>query len=230
VPTFWLDKVCIDQSNIADGLRVLPVNVMACNRVMVLCGHTYQHRLWCIWELFTLLAFARLDQAVGRLLLMPLKQSGEENDVAYQLKRFDVKAARCYDPNEEARLRSIIVALGEDQFNQRIQKLGATILQRQSHSGIVRSTSLSKVCGWFRRARQPNQTSSNANATIIGNAQPQHQEVHRAVPSSLEARDGLNEDLVVPDGGTIHITDVPDVVLDMRFIRDGRVVLDMTHI
>jgi hypothetical protein len=27
-PTFWLDKVCIHQSRIGDGLRSLPVNVM----------------------------------------------------------------------------------------------------------------------------------------------------------------------------------------------------------
>ena len=36
-----LDKVCIDQSNIGDGLKVLPVNVMACRRMLVLCGPTY---------------------------------------------------------------------------------------------------------------------------------------------------------------------------------------------
>ncbi|OLP97814.1 hypothetical protein AK812_SmicGene19795 [Symbiodinium microadriaticum] len=29
-PTFWVDKFCIDQRDVADGLRVLPVNVMAC--------------------------------------------------------------------------------------------------------------------------------------------------------------------------------------------------------
>ena len=28
--TIWLDNVCIDQSNSSDGLRVLPVHVMAC--------------------------------------------------------------------------------------------------------------------------------------------------------------------------------------------------------
>ena len=32
-PTFWLDKVCIDQANISDGLKVLPINVMACKQV-----------------------------------------------------------------------------------------------------------------------------------------------------------------------------------------------------
>ena len=35
-PTFWLDKVCIDQSNIGDGLRVLPVNVMAAKKMLVM--------------------------------------------------------------------------------------------------------------------------------------------------------------------------------------------------
>ena len=28
----WLCRCCIDQSNIDDGLRVLPVNVMACRQ------------------------------------------------------------------------------------------------------------------------------------------------------------------------------------------------------
>merc|ERR1712137_503168 len=56
-PTFWLDKVCIDQTNLADGLRVLPINVMQCHKMLVLCGETYARRLWCLWELFTLLAF-----------------------------------------------------------------------------------------------------------------------------------------------------------------------------
>ena len=44
-PTFWLDKVCIDQNNIGDGLRSLPIAVMACKRMMVLCGHTSKPRL-----------------------------------------------------------------------------------------------------------------------------------------------------------------------------------------
>ena len=45
-PTFWLDKVCIDQDNIGDGLKVLPVIVMACKKMLVLCGPTYPARLW----------------------------------------------------------------------------------------------------------------------------------------------------------------------------------------
>merc|ERR1712232_1036707 len=50
-PTFWLDKACIDQANIRDGLKVLPINIMSARRVLVLWGPTYPKRLWCIWEL-----------------------------------------------------------------------------------------------------------------------------------------------------------------------------------
>ena len=37
-PTLWLDKVCIDQSAIDDGLRTLPVKIMASRQVLALCG------------------------------------------------------------------------------------------------------------------------------------------------------------------------------------------------
>merc|ERR1712157_307902 len=75
-PTFWLDKVCINQSDIKDGLKVLPVNVMACNAVLVLCGETYPTRLWCIWELYTLFSFAKADKALDRIVFRTLDQTG----------------------------------------------------------------------------------------------------------------------------------------------------------
>ena len=40
-PRVWLDKVCIDQRNIQQSLRVLPVYLQSCKRTMVLCGDTY---------------------------------------------------------------------------------------------------------------------------------------------------------------------------------------------
>ena len=52
----WLDKVCIDQEHISDGLRVLPVNAMACG--CFVADHT---RLVCIWELFAAMALVIHD-------------------------------------------------------------------------------------------------------------------------------------------------------------------------
>lgn len=142
-PTFWLDKACIDQENLADGLRVLPVNVMACRRVLVLCGETYTQRLWCIWELFTLMAFASMDQALERLHVVPLNAPGSVDSIR-QLTDFCVDEAHCYDPNEERRLKHVIEGLGKGRFNQRVRELGAACLEAQhqvSDDGILRYSS-----------------------------------------------------------------------------------------
>jgi len=123
-PTFWLDKVCIDQQNIADGLKVLPINVMSCRKMLVVCGPTYPTRLWCAWELCTLFSFMREEQALDRCHLVALTSdpSAEEESVN-QLTKFDVNHAHCYDPNEEAKLRRVIDAVGEEQFNDRVRAL-----------------------------------------------------------------------------------------------------------
>merc|ERR1712048_1513026 len=60
-PTFWLDNVCIDQQNISQGLKVLPIHLMACRKMLVLSGPTYPTRLWCAWELLTLMEFEVAD-------------------------------------------------------------------------------------------------------------------------------------------------------------------------
>ena len=127
-PTIWLDKVCIDQNNIAEGLRVLPVNVTACAKMLVLCGPTYPERLWCAWELCTLFSFLSMEAALARIVLLPIDSTAfgepQETSSLEKLQRFDVAEARCYDPNEEKVLRKIIGAVGKDHFNMRIRELG----------------------------------------------------------------------------------------------------------
>lgn len=125
-PTFWLDKVCIDQDNIAEGLKVLPVTVMACSKMLVLCGHTYPERLWCVWELCTLFSFMTdLDQAHERVELVPLTTSSahSDRDVFAPLRHFDVDLAHCYDPNEEQALMTVINAVGKKRFQGRVRDL-----------------------------------------------------------------------------------------------------------
>ena len=127
-PTFWLDKVCIDQSNIGDGLKVLPINVMACKKMLVLCGPSYPSRLWCAWELCTLLSFMRQEHALQRVTLCPLDGFG--SDVLADLEKFNLSDAKCYDPNEETRLRKVISAVGEERFNVRIRALAKSCRTR----------------------------------------------------------------------------------------------------
>ena len=126
LPTYWLDKVCIDQTNITDGLRVLVANVLACKKVLVVCGNTYSSRLWCILELFTLFSFSDDDEmALNRVEILPIEEGGVTRDgVIASLVSFRLEDAHCYDPNEEARIRDVMAAVGEERFVNRIRSLG----------------------------------------------------------------------------------------------------------
>eukprot|EP00439_Symbiodinium_sp_Y106_P078280 s77_g17.t1 len=128
-PTFWVDKFCIDQRDVADVLRVLPVNVMACRKVLVLCGRTYPTRLWCAWELCVLLSFMSLEMALKQLVVMPLSQAS-----LGELAKFD---------SSELRLRRVITAIGQVRFESKIRAVGQLILDRELNGqGLMMDTSL----------------------------------------------------------------------------------------
>ena len=53
---------------------------------------------------------------------------------------FDLGKARCYDPNEEARLRSVMRAVGEERFVKRVRSLGVKLLEKEmAAAGMVDS-------------------------------------------------------------------------------------------
>eukprot|EP00947_MAST-08B_sp_MAST-8B-sp1_P001870 g1870.t1 len=143
-PRYWLDKVCIDQQNITDGLRVLVVNVMACRKVLVVCGKTYTERLWCILELFVLFAFSDDEKAtLRRVELLPIEDEGiTRESVLKSIAEFRLDEAHCYDPNEEARLRGVMKAVGEEKFVERVRSLGQRLLEldEKGSRGSVRGT------------------------------------------------------------------------------------------
>jgi uncharacterized protein YoxC len=135
-PTFWLDKVCIDQDAITDGLRALPVNIMACRKMLVLWGPTYPNRLWCAWELCTLLSFMSAEEAAERVTFVPITTEPLSTIVS-MLSAFDVRDAHCFDPNEEAKLQMVIDAVGTEHFNANIRRLAVQKtqqLERQQQS------------------------------------------------------------------------------------------------
>jgi len=75
--------------------------------------------------LFTLFSFTSLQLAIKRLKIFSLDDDDDDDDddLLERLKNFNVKDAHCYDPNEETKLRYIIVANGEDEFNRRVRDL-----------------------------------------------------------------------------------------------------------
>jgi len=133
-PTFWLDKCCIDQHSIADGLKVLPVNLMACKQVLVLCGETYVNRLWCMWELYVLFMFN--SQNVKNKIVVPEALNRTVN-LAQLLGTFDISEARCFDPNEEAKIQAVIQAGGVADFCHVLRVLGRQIAdQNRQHAAM----------------------------------------------------------------------------------------------
>lgn len=78
----------------------------------------YPERLWCVWELCTLFSFSSVEHAVKRIILRGVDEEPEK--LKRQLMNFRLANAHCYDPNEETRLRRIIGAVGESEFNNRI--------------------------------------------------------------------------------------------------------------
>merc|ERR1712216_7635 len=146
-PTFWLDKTCIDQANIADGLRILPVIVMSASRMLVLWGESYPSRLWCVWEIFTTLAFTSMAAVTERFELHPLQPGAVVADLGVQLSSFDVRAAQCYNPNDQHRLGRVIHALGTDHFNKRVRLLGQEITNR-ARGGVQLLQQLLEATPW----------------------------------------------------------------------------------
>ena len=102
-PTLWLDKGCIDQTNIRSDLRCLPVFLSGCRSLVVLPGATYASRLWCVLEIFV---YLRTGGTHERLLAYSL--GGEE--VKQALCRFDASKAKCFLRSDRERLLGVIEA------------------------------------------------------------------------------------------------------------------------
>ena len=43
----WLDRCCIDPSNLEAALPLLPIYLASCDKLLALRGPTYLNRLWC---------------------------------------------------------------------------------------------------------------------------------------------------------------------------------------
>mmetsp|Transcript_19567 Transcript_19567/g.34546 ORF Transcript_19567/g.34546 Transcript_19567/m.34546 type:complete len:699 (+) Transcript_19567:22-2118(+) len=139
-PSFWLDNVCIDQSKITDGLRVLPINLMSCKKLLIVAGKTYPTRLWCAWELLVLFAFTGEQETMNRVDFIAVEdEDGSEEAIINDMKTFDVLDAKCYDPNEERKLRRVIDKIGVEKFNARIRNLGSAVEEKQKKAKRSRS-------------------------------------------------------------------------------------------
>ena len=64
-----------------------------------------------------------IESAFDKVSVVPLDKQDTETSVMEELIEFDVKTARCYDPNEEIKLNKVIDAVGVDKFHDKIRSL-----------------------------------------------------------------------------------------------------------
>ena len=104
----WLDKACINQSDIDASLAALPVYLSGCKELLVLVGPTYCGRLWCVIELFTWLQMGGAAERVRVSPLPPEEGAAVGVSLDTQLATFDALQAQCYKADERQRLLGII--------------------------------------------------------------------------------------------------------------------------
>eukprot|EP00928_Gymnodinium_smaydae_P028448 TRINITY_DN21698_c0_g1_i2.p1 TRINITY_DN21698_c0_g1~~TRINITY_DN21698_c0_g1_i2.p1 ORF type:complete len:619 (+),score=96.70 TRINITY_DN21698_c0_g1_i2:101-1858(+) len=125
-PMIWLDRCCIDQSNIESDLRGLPLFLSGCKEMLVLCGPTYLSRLWCVMELFT---FVHMGGDVSQITLVRLLRRGREKRDTWAIQRsvdeFDSEQCDCSVREDKEKMLDVIeVAFGDtDGFNVTIRQL-----------------------------------------------------------------------------------------------------------
>ena len=117
-PTIWLDRACIDQTDIESALAVLPLYLSGCTQLLVVSGPSYITRLWCVIELFT---FLRMGGTPERVVLLPLpEEPSAQSEVPpltseqrYQaalgrFAAFRAEDANCYNDNDKQHLLGVI--------------------------------------------------------------------------------------------------------------------------
>jgi hypothetical protein len=101
----WIDKVCLDKSaNSGLAFAALPLHVGLCDSLLVVLSPTYLKRLWCVWELGTLFFFDVRELVESKIEILVVKEPAAPA-------KWDIDTAHAFDPNEELRLRKVMLAL-----------------------------------------------------------------------------------------------------------------------
>jgi len=126
-PTYWLDKVCINQKETSRALEVLPINIASSKQVLILMSKTYLNRLWCIWELYTLFTFSSKELAMERLEIVFLDDMDPSTmiDEIEKLTTLNspIDHSHCFGPDEEYKLRHIIHDVGVENLNEALKAI-----------------------------------------------------------------------------------------------------------
>lgn len=139
-PLLWLDKACIDQSNIDASLAALPIFLAGCKKLLVVAGPSYTQRLWCVMELFT---FVRMGGTRERI------EQRRIDGAAGTFESFDANRAQCFLHRDREKLLAVIESTFGDlhPFNQVVRGLLVEPSWATSKAGGAKALSSSHSIG-----------------------------------------------------------------------------------
>ena len=97
--SFWIDSVCLSQSNIEESLTLLPLFMSGCKELVLLVGPSFSSRLWCAFEIFVFLNIGGDRTKINTYTF----DQGEAGG-----RTFDAGQARTGDPEDSEWLRAMI--------------------------------------------------------------------------------------------------------------------------
>lgn len=135
-PVMWIDKWCIDQENIGEILRFLPIFLMASQRCIALMGPTYLQRAWCCWELFMLIGSGMKschNLQIELLAGFKLPAAMSDGDID-----FDFTDCECREEADKQRMLEIVESSygGLEYFNKSVKTFCITEARKE----LLRST------------------------------------------------------------------------------------------
>merc|ERR1712151_1164875 len=155
-PTLWFDRCCIDQSRIEIDLRCLPVFLMGCRRLVVLCGPTYLSRLWCILEIFTWVQMGGCPEDIELIYVMRVGcEVEDERSIEDAFLNFDARQCQCSVASDKRRMLAIVeLAFGSfDAFNMQVQCITRQVARKLTVPS--QSTSVPSCCSSGEVGNEP---------------------------------------------------------------------------
>lgn len=128
-PRLWIDKYCIDQTDIEASLVCLPVYLASCHTLLIIAGSTFLHRLWCMEEVFV---FLQMNRPLNAMEVLPICDDMEE-----RASNFRVQDASCSLEKDREKMLATVEAGCEsyEVFNDKVR--GALLAALKSSKNTV---------------------------------------------------------------------------------------------
>lgn len=121
-PRLWIDKFCINQTDVAADLACLPVFLAGCKSLLILFGSTYLQRLWCVCEIFIFLEMGGLPSQIE---IQAVAESADEAATLFNaIQSFNVENATTFKQSDADLLKAMIRASypkGFSEFNTKLR-------------------------------------------------------------------------------------------------------------